>query len=741
MRSRSPVRPPRGRAFRRLALVVLAAAAISLAFIPSATAKRHEQATRTATTTTTTATTTAASETSAASTPSGSSEPSGSSTSTPAVTHKHGGSGSEMTHQGSTTGTAGAGKGASGSGKAEAQGHSGATAGSQGAGGSGSQGRAGTGRRGGTRAGRAGKPAGGQGAPEAAGESSAAGGEGQASAQAQVRAAGHGQGGARKSSKGHHKEGTSEGSRAHESGKHGKTKAEEKAEQEKAEKEAEQHAGQGGGSTPPVISSAPPVEALTPVASAASSTPAATATSPVSTALLPSVGLAAPTRTAQRAHPARGATRHRRGGRAGAPAATAAAAAPGAGVVPAGTPGPGAGGRATRSARPALAHHASSGSASRIVTTITRIVDVVPAAMRWLIGALLALALALAVRSLLSALRARRLERQRRELLDDVGLLQAALLPEPPARLGPVGTSVAYSPAEGPGAGGDFYDVFALEDGLLAVIVGDVSGHGRQALPHTALVRFTLRAYLEAGLSPRDALQTAGAVLERQLGGVFATVVVATYQPRERLLTYASAGHPPPLVLGTQPGAGTLSPVTICSAPPIGTGMRTGTRQTTIALPGRARVCFYTDGVTEARVGRELFGSERLGQMLAELAPEAGATELLGRVAAYADARPDDMAACLLTVEGGQDAPHVLVEELEIDREEATSMRTESFLRACGVERGGIAEVTGSAAGAAGRAGTVVVEVRDGGGTPEVSLRRDHVSYLHARRVEVGVAR
>src|SRR5207253_2896303 len=82
-----------------------------------------------------------------------------------------------------------------------------------------------------------------------------------------------------------------------------------------------------------------------------------------------------------------------------------------------------------------------------------------------------------AVRSRLTAMRARRLEIQRTQLLEDVGLLQAALLPEPPPRLGPVETSAAYRPADGPGAGGDFYDIFALADGQLAVIVGDVAGH------------------------------------------------------------------------------------------------------------------------------------------------------------------------------------------------------------------------------------------------------------------------
>ena len=376
------------------------------------------------------------------------------------------------------------------------------------------------------------------------------------------------------------------------------------------------------------------------------------------------------------------------------------------------------------------------GRPSPLVTTITRIVNVVPSLMWALIGVLLALALVLGVRSRLVALRARRLEQQRGELLEDVGLLQAALLPLPPARLGPVGTSVAYRPADGPGAGGDFYDVFALEDGQLAVIVGDVSGHGRQALPHTALVRFTLRAYLEAGLSPRAAVQTAGAVLERQLGGSFATVVVATYQPRARILTYACAGHPPPLVLGSR----SVAPITVCSSPPIGAGMRTGTRQTVVSVPGRSQVCFHTDGVTESRVAGELFGAERLARILAELGPGASASVLLDRVTEETDARPDDMAACLLDVEGAAAAPTILVEEIELDHDTAASDRTERFLLACGIQRREVAELMCSARVAAGRTGTAVLELRSADGGPEITLHRDNLALLHAPHTELRVS-
>jgi serine phosphatase RsbU (regulator of sigma subunit) len=378
------------------------------------------------------------------------------------------------------------------------------------------------------------------------------------------------------------------------------------------------------------------------------------------------------------------------------------------------------------------------------VQTITKIVGVIPLAVWIAGGALLAIALALAAGSRLLAKRARRLERQRGELLADVGLLQGALMPAPPAGPGPVSASVAYRPADGPAAGGDFYDVFALEDGSLATIVGDVSGHGREALPHTALVRFTLRAYLEAGLSPREALRTAGAVLERQLDGALVSAVLATYQPRERTLVYACAGHPPPIVLGTR----TLAPMGACSSPPLGTGLPTGTRQTVLALPGAAQVCFHTDGVTDARVGQDLYGSQRLAAALASLGPAASAPALLDRVAEQTDARPDDMAACLLSLQGGPAQPATLVQELELWGDETARERAERFLLACGLDLSASAALAGKACAQAERVGSVLIEARPAGpgvGAPSARIRRDEEPDIHAsdtrRLATVGGAR
>jgi hypothetical protein len=524
--------------------------------------------------------------------------------------------------------------------------------------------------------------------------------------------------------------------RSRESGKHG---AEESGEHGKEGSSESESVSEGTPGAPTLTSpgASSPIASIASVASSTSPGPNAVAT-PAPAGAPPVTGVSRQAVTARRS---RGGRRARVGS--APPVAASARGAADAALVPAlaqtSRPAP----HRTRAGSDPDPSHTTgkAGRPSPLVTTITRIVDVVPTPIRVLIAALVALALALAVRSRFAAARARRLERQRGELLEDVGLLQTALLPVAPERLGPVGTSAAYKPADGPGAGGDFYDVFALEDGQLAVIVGDVSGHGRHALPHTALLRFTLRAYLEAGLSPRDAVQTAGAVLDRQLSGQFATVVAATYNPRERLLVYACAGHPAPVVLGAQADGSAIEPVTASSAPPIGVGMRTGIRQTTVSVPGRAQVCFYTDGVTEARVGSELFGTARLRGALAELGTGASAAAVLDSVVERADARPDDMAACMLRVEGGEDAPEVLVEELELDRESAASQRTERFLLACGIEREELAEVIHAARAAAGRDGTAVLELHRADGAPHVTLRRDHLRYLHVPQTEVEVSR
>jgi hypothetical protein len=362
---------------------------------------------------------------------------------------------------------------------------------------------------------------------------------------------------------------------------------------------------------------------------------------------------------------------------------------------------------------------------------VTRIIGVIPTWLWSVLGALGLLSLGLAVLSRVNLARAGRLDRQRQELLEDVGLLQAALLPELPARLGPVATTVAYRPASGPGAGGDFYDVFALQDGMVAVLVGDVSGHGRDALPHTTLLRFTLRTYLEAGLSPREALRTAAPGLERQLGGDFATVVLATYDPRSRILTYACAGHPHPILTGLSHEQGIIA----CSAPPIGAGRPTGTRQTIVEVPGETLACFYTDGVIEARVGQELYGAGRLEQALAEIGPERSAAALLDRVSMQTDRRPDDMAACMLGIVGPQAAPSIRVEELELDGRDAERGRTRRFLAAAGVPEHELEGILRAVRATAADHSSALLKIRLGEGPPQVIVTHDNLAPLRARAI------
>jgi hypothetical protein len=316
-----------------------------------------------------------------------------------------------------------------------------------------------------------------------------------------------------------------------------------------------------------------------------------------------------------------------------------------------------------------------------IIREIPQFVNQVPSALKFALAVTGVLSILLALAGFVTTLRNRALARQRRDLLQEVGLLQSALLPPVPDRVGGLRTSVAYRPADGPGAGGDFYDVLPLPGGRVGFILGDVSGHGRGALARTAFMRYTLRAYLEAGLEPRVALQVAGRVIDENLGGDFATVLLAVHDPETGSLTYATAGHPAPLVVGPQPH----DPVTAGSSPPIGVGVRTGLRQTTVPLVPGSVAAMFTDGLLEARTEGGLLGRDRLEELLAELGDDATARGLVEAVNKEARVMSDDIAAVVIQPTNAATAGLFRTEQLELTARELDGQIAERFLEACGV--------------------------------------------------------
>jgi serine phosphatase RsbU (regulator of sigma subunit) len=348
---------------------------------------------------------------------------------------------------------------------------------------------------------------------------------------------------------------------------------------------------------------------------------------------------------------------------------------------------------------------------SRTVTrTVRDIAHVIPSWAKAVIAALAALLLVAALLILAGALRARRLRAQRAALAADVGELQGALLPLVPATVGALAVSVAYRPAAGLAAGGDFYDAFPLSNGRVAVLVGDVSGHGRESLRSATFMRHMVRSYLEAGLGPRAALQLAGEIVDQHDRDEFATILIAVHDPVARTLSYAAAGHPPPITSG--PGA--HEPLIVGSAPPIGVGSPTGLRQTTLSVAGGTAVCLFTDGLMEARVGVGTLGRKRLDTIVRELGPQATASELIERVEREADLIPDDVAVCMVRVEGEAAAAgsSVRVEELEVDAQDLDRERVWRFLSGCGIADAEIENVIASARARSAAEGTALIRVR-----------------------------
>ncbi|MGH2866612.1 MAG: PP2C family protein-serine/threonine phosphatase [Solirubrobacteraceae bacterium] len=378
-------------------------------------------------------------------------------------------------------------------------------------------------------------------------------------------------------------------------------------------------------------------------------------------------------------------------------------------AIAAGTP-------ASRARHASLGSHRSIGQPGSVLSPIPGLIGnllplPVPDWSKPIILGLLLVCAWLALRAFVSSRRARRLESQSHQLTADLEAMQAALVPAIPSRLGRLDVSVAYRPADGPAAGGDFYDAFTLDGGRVAFILGDVSGHGRHALARAAHMRYTLRAYVETGLDPRASLKLAGRVLGVEGDGLFTTVAIAVYDPDSATLTYASAGHPPPLLAG--PGA--RPPLTASASPALGWGTATGRRQTTVPFSAGAQACFFSDGVIEARVGDELLGRDGLAELFTRTGRTPSASRLLEAVQEQAPTVRDDMAACVITAAAGTTLSEHRIEQLEADLNQLEAGQGARFLEACGVEEDQISPTIARAREVAAESGTVLLAVEQTG--------------------------
>ncbi|MEU1246151.1 SpoIIE family protein phosphatase [Micromonospora arida] len=198
--------------------------------------------------------------------------------------------------------------------------------------------------------------------------------------------------------------------------------------------------------------------------------------------------------------------------------------------------------------------------------------------------------------------------------------LQQSLLPPVLPLVDGIGFAAEYVPTgDDAEVGGDFYDVVPLPDGRWLVVIGDVSGKGVQAAAVTGLVRDVIRVLVGDGKPLPEALARLNETLVERGGGRYCTLALAAVgQGRGDQLDVSLhlAGHDRPVLLAAAGGAGFVG--TGGTALGLLDTITSPAADITLA-PGDSLI-FYTDGVTERRRGRELFGTDRLRDAAAPLA-------------------------------------------------------------------------------------------------------------------------
>jgi PAS domain S-box-containing protein len=233
-------------------------------------------------------------------------------------------------------------------------------------------------------------------------------------------------------------------------------------------------------------------------------------------------------------------------------------------------------------------------------------------------------------------------------LREAVTSLQAAVLPASfPTVPGLDADALYRSASEVAQVGGDFYDLFALDGGRVAAVIGDVCGKGVAAARHTVRLRYELRTLLEEDRPPGRVLTAFNRrVQEEFVADEYATLLLLILDPATGAVSWSSAGHPPPVLTGPTPRT-----LAFAGSLPVGLFGDATYHTSRFTLPPGRCVVLYTDGVIEARnPDRQEFGTEGLEAAAPAVAASAAAVAevVLKQVLSHSGGHLDDDAAVLV---------------------------------------------------------------------------------------------
>jgi phosphoserine phosphatase RsbU/P len=186
--------------------------------------------------------------------------------------------------------------------------------------------------------------------------------------------------------------------------------------------------------------------------------------------------------------------------------------------------------------------------------------------------------------------------------------IQRALLPEELPAIPGCGLAASCRPASG--LGGDCYDILRFSDTTFAVSIADVIGKGLPAALLMSNLQAAVRAYASSRPTPRHLVDNVNRLLCHNVrSGKFVTFCYAVFDLDARMVTFANAGHNPPLVIRAEGGEERLSSGGVV----LGVMPDCSYEQARVAIQPGDRFVFYTDGMTEARnANGEEFGDQRL---------------------------------------------------------------------------------------------------------------------------------